>query len=74
LNKRFILRRGIIRKLIGLYTGEDPTKLEFTYNKYGKPMLKNSFFDFSTSNSHGYAVFSLSLQGPLGIDMKNKGL
>src|SRR5476651_2536598 len=49
--------RGILRELLGQYTEQSPTQLEFAYQEKGKPYLPDSDIEFNLSHSHDYAVF-----------------
>src|SRR5580765_3338393 len=37
--KRFIVARGILRKILGHYLHKKPHELRFEYTSYGKPVL-----------------------------------
>src|SRR6266478_6199227 len=37
--ERFIVARGLLRQLLGMYLGLDPEKIEFQYGPQGKPSL-----------------------------------
>lgn len=44
--------------------------VEFEYNSYGKPLLKdNPSYDFSISHSDGYVVFASDV-APVGVDIE----
>src|SRR5687768_16315252 len=36
--KQFVLGRGILRKLLGLYLDERPSEVTFVYGDHGKPI------------------------------------
>src|SRR5262245_52320624 len=37
--RRFIVGRGLLRRLLARYSGVDPSRLEFSYGPHGKPAL-----------------------------------
>ena len=39
--KSFIVRRGILRKILGYYLNIEPNEVHFCYNENGKPALSN---------------------------------
>jgi 4'-phosphopantetheinyl transferase len=70
----FVATRGILRQLLGSYTGHDPSKLQFSYRSKGKPFLasplNHSGMEFNVAHSHGLALLAFSLGSPLGIDVE----
>ncbi|MEW6711281.1 MAG: 4'-phosphopantetheinyl transferase superfamily protein [Candidatus Riflebacteria bacterium] len=57
----FICSRGILRRLIGNYLGQNPEKLEFAFNEHGKPSLKyfpDCFFNISHSRDRLVLLFA----------------
>jgi 4'-phosphopantetheinyl transferase len=71
---RYVIRRGILRSLIGRYTARDPGGLDIRSDDKGKPYLAiggNEFsFRFSMSDSDGLAAFALGPQASLGVDIE----
>jgi 4'-phosphopantetheinyl transferase len=70
--ERFIIARGLLRQILGLYTGAQPTEIEFSYNAHGKPYLSRNLLNlhFNTSHSEDMAVYSLSQRREIGIDIE----
>jgi 4'-phosphopantetheinyl transferase len=70
----FIVCRGILRTLLGSYSGEEPAAIRFLYNRYGKPSLevadKRKTVMFNVSHSGGRALLAFSKKIPLGIDLE----
>lgn len=70
----FVAARGILRRLLGSYTGHVPSKLQFSYRSKGKPFLasaaNHSGLEFNVAHSHGLALLAFSLGSPLGIDVE----
>ena len=73
--KRFIVRRGILRMLLGSYVGIEPNQLQFDYNSRGKPALKKSCggdkLRFNLSDSHGMALYAVTRDRDLGVDIEH---
>jgi 4'-phosphopantetheinyl transferase len=71
----FIVARGMLRKILSLYIDRKPYELVFEYNKFGKPFLPYEFegnkFRFNLSHSHGLAVYAITLNHEIGIDIEN---
>lgn len=68
--QRSQVARGVLRSLLGRYTGRDARSLSFFYNAHGKPELKDSDVHFNTSHSGEYAVFALTRLGAIGVDIE----
>jgi len=70
----YLLRRGLLRRILGIYTGILPEDIRFTYGSLGKPMLtpisENRLVSFNTSHSHGMAVFAVTKGIPVGVDVE----
>jgi 4'-phosphopantetheinyl transferase len=74
---RFISRRGILRILLGNYTGKAPEEIRFLYNKYGKPSLDDGngskeIFCFNGSVSEMWVMYAFSRTLSLGIDIEQE--
>lgn len=72
--KRFIIRHGILRKILGCYLNYEPAELQFSYGKHGKPMLADTLGDgiiyFNMSHSEGLALYGFSLDREIGVDIE----
>lgn len=72
--ENFIFTRGVLRKIIGDYLKKDPSQIEFSYNKYGKPFIKKnqkiSPFNFNLSHSEDIALCIISKDVEAGIDIE----
>lgn len=71
--RRFIVRRGLLRRILGKYLDHPPEEVRFVYNAYGKPFLAPencSDLQFSLSDSGELAVLAVGLKDPLGIDIE----
>ena len=71
---RFIVARGLLRVTLALYLKKNPIDLIFIYNEYGKPALANhsseSRLQFNVSHSHVLALFGITLNHEIGIDIE----
>ena len=69
---RFILARGILRKILSFYTGIPPAELGFSYGPRGKPYLKDNKLNlqFNVSHSDDLAVYGFTLGHELGVDIE----
>jgi 4'-phosphopantetheinyl transferase len=72
---RFIACRGILRDILGHYTGVAPKLLRFDYNTYGKPELASDpgrgQVKFNISHSAGLAAFAITSGRRIGIDIEH---
>ncbi|HYO62505.1 MAG TPA: 4'-phosphopantetheinyl transferase superfamily protein [Pyrinomonadaceae bacterium] len=69
----FTVARGLLRRLVGLYTGLAPALLRFTYNDYGKPSLDMGAADdlrFNVSHSKGLALYAFARGREVGVDVE----
>ena len=71
--RRYIVRHAILRKILGKYTGCNPSQLQFLYEQMGKPVLVSNgnielpSFNLSGSNEIAGAV---TLKGSVGVDIE----
>lgn len=72
--QRFILRRGLLRVILGGYLEVQPASLRFDYSAYGKPVLyaehRHSLLHFNLSHSHQMALIAVVSDGCVGIDIE----
>ncbi|MEP6901717.1 MAG: 4'-phosphopantetheinyl transferase superfamily protein [Actinomycetota bacterium] len=68
----FIVARGTLRKILSGYLGIAPNEICFAYNLFGKPILdvKNNQFRFNVSHSQGLALFAITREREVGIDLE----
>lgn len=67
---RFIARRGLLRQLLARQIGGDPATLAYHAGPFGKPSLATSGPRFSTSHSHGIALFAIAPDIEIGCDIE----
>lgn len=69
--KRYIISHGFLRFLLGECLSIFPSKVEYSYNKFQKPLCKqdpNLYFNMSHSNNYVCYVFSFNYK--VGIDIE----
>jgi len=71
--ERFIVARGLLRQLLGMYLGLDPEKIDFQYGPQGKPSLlatHDSNVSFSVSHSQAMGLFAFCRGREVGVDIE----
>lgn len=72
---RFVVARGLLRKLLGKYLDQAPIGLEFSYGQHGKPALSggntSSGLCFNLSHASGLVVYAIARERNLGIDVEH---
>src|SRR5688572_25749401 len=63
--ERFIVGRGLLRRILGGYLRADPSRLHFRYGPRGKPAVaersQGRVLYFNLSHSHGLALYAVNL-------------
>jgi len=67
--RRFIVGRGVLRRLLGTYVHQPPDQIVFNYSANGKP-TSTVPLHFNVAHSHELALFAFSAQAPVGIDVE----
>ena len=71
---RYIVRRAVLRRLIGQYLQKGPGEIEFTQNSFGKPELATTAgdpgFRFNLSASGEWAIGVFTHRRTVGIDIE----
>jgi 4'-phosphopantetheinyl transferase len=73
--KRFIIARGILRRILGSYLNRAPSQLQFTYHPWGKPSLQRSATDeiplqFNLTHAQDIALCAVTATRRVGIDVE----
>ena len=72
---RFVIRRGLLRAILGLYLDLEPGRLKFVYGPNGKPALASETggdrLHFNLTHSQGLALFAVTYGRELGIDLEH---
>ena len=72
---RFIVARGLLRRMLADYLRQEPNALRFCYGPKGKPSLRVSNtwlpeISFNLAHTNGQAVYAFALSRCLGIDIE----
>jgi 4'-phosphopantetheinyl transferase len=76
---RWTVARGYLRQILSQYLDLTPDQIVFTYGQQGKPAIANQDgqpfegnppIQFNLSHSHDRAVYGISAQYPIGIDLE----
>jgi len=72
--RRFVVARGALRAILGLYLNRAPECLSFRYSSYGKPELASEKgadqIYFNLSHSNGMALYAVSYGCQVGVDLE----
>jgi len=69
----FILTRGVLRAVLGAFTGKDPSEIAFVYETHGKPVLQGEAenkIHFNVSHTKEKALIAVTRVGDVGIDVE----
>jgi 4'-phosphopantetheinyl transferase len=71
----FVVAHGVLRQLLGRYTGTAPANLSFSSGPNGKPVLdmrsqNGRFVSFNMTHSQGRALLAVSDGREVGIDLE----
>lgn len=69
----FIARRGLLRSLLAKYLRVTPAEVDLQRSEHGKPHLaegQDSRIRFNLSASQGFAIYAVSLDREVGIDIE----
>lgn len=73
-SKHFIIGRGILRAILGLYLDTEPSRLQFCYGSRGKPYLAGESakvdLRFNLAHSHGLALYAFTRGREIGVDVE----
>lgn len=71
---RFVVARGVLRSLLGLYLRLEPSLLRFQYGPYGKPAVftvaGQTSINFNVSHAGGLALYAFAWDREVGIDIE----
>jgi 4'-phosphopantetheinyl transferase len=72
--RRFVARRGILRRLLSNYIAIKPAEIHFIHTAYGKPTLsfrdQHHAFHFTLSHTSDQALYAVSQGRDVGIDIE----
>ena len=69
---RFIVGRGVLRTILGMYLDRHPDQFRFRYTQYGKPELSVEADDlsFNLSHSRDLALYAVTQKREIGVDVE----
>jgi 4'-phosphopantetheinyl transferase len=67
---RWTVARGYLRQILSRYLDRPPAQIVFNYAQQGKPEIEGNPIQFNLSHSHDRAVYGISAQHPIGIDIE----
>lgn len=72
--ERFIVARGALREILGVYLNRAAKSVSFRYGPHGKPALARdsggNAIHFNASHSHGVALYAITRGREVGIDLE----
>lgn len=72
--QRFIVGRGLMRRVLAGYLGCAPDEIAFRYSEHGKPLLANRPsqlpIEFSLAHSADQALLAVTCAGRVGVDLE----
>ncbi|MEM7585948.1 MAG: 4'-phosphopantetheinyl transferase superfamily protein [Acidobacteriota bacterium] len=74
--RRFIVRRGALRRLMGAYLEQDPAAVRFEEGEKGKPFVPQpeappaQMLHFNLTDSKDLAVYAITRGAELGVDVE----
>jgi 4'-phosphopantetheinyl transferase len=68
---RWIVARGYLRQILSQYLDLSPAQIVFTVGAQGKPAVEGARLQFNLSHSGDRAVYAISAQDPVGIDIES---
>lgn len=67
----FVVARGALRQLLGIYLNEHPAQLRFQYSDFGKPCLAgDDQLRFNISHAGSYALMAFAWRRRVGLDIE----
>jgi 4'-phosphopantetheinyl transferase len=71
---RFVIRRALLRELLGHYLDRTASSIELSYGRWGKPYITDVSgrrpLEFTLSRSDALVVYALTSTGPIGVDVE----
>ena len=72
--KRFVAGRGQLRRVLGHYLDLDPSRVAFSYGRFGRPSLADPAvrppLDFNLAHSDGLALLAVTGGAAVGVDLE----
>jgi 4'-phosphopantetheinyl transferase len=68
--RRYIVRHGRLRQLLGGYLGCAPARVRLAWGRFGKPIVAGGGLHFSVSKSRRLALYAVALDREVGCDVE----
>ncbi len=68
--RRFVVARGMLRRLLGCYLDQDPSAVAFSRGAHGKPFLQEGGLHFNVSHTHELALYAIAQSREVGVDVE----
>lgn len=75
--RRYVVRRGLLRLLVGAYLGTDPAEVAFVYGEREKPSVRGEpekdvaeRFEFNLTDSDDLALYAFARGAEIGVDVE----
>jgi 4'-phosphopantetheinyl transferase len=68
--RRAVLRRALLRQLLGSYLGEPAAAVSLVASPMGKPSVRGNDVHFNVSHSDGRVLYAFSWGRPVGVDLE----
>ncbi len=69
--RRFVVARGVLRRLLGRYLDREPARVRFGYGPRGKPFVAaGGGLRFNLSHSAGLALLAFGWRREVGVDVE----
>src|SRR5205085_5860410 len=72
--RRFIVGRGLLRSILGEYSGVPPERVEFAYGIHGKPALSHGpeggNLQFNLAHSENVGLLAVTAGSRIGVDVE----
>src|ERR1022692_920154 len=69
--REYIVCRGTLREVLSSYLEMHPGRIEFVYNRHGKPRLRGWDVRFNVSHSGGWALPAVTCGRGAGIALES---
>lgn len=68
----YIIRHGVLRRILSRYLGQPPAEIKFRYGQRGKPEVQDDpiRIHFNDSHSTDLALYAVTLACPIGVDVE----
>lgn len=70
----FVLRRGVLRAILGLYLSVGPGEVRFSYGPHRKPALDRNYhgqsLSFNVAHRRGIALYAVTGRDAVGVDIE----